>query len=249
MNKYIANDIAWRTGVRLKIGNNSALVKADIEDKKISIYIDGPEHTRRDALSAIRYQLDEIHDTIKGLNPQKRVPIPEAPNAEALEYDYLLQLERDGFEEHPVKDGNRLVKINVRKLLSGIESESQRKENLGNVTNIYVGGNVSGNIVVGDENTVENTITVFKSIYHAIDESTRDAAEKQDLIAEVDEIKDEVAKGDQANESFLSRRLRNLKKMAPDIADVALATLANPAAGVGIIVQKIAKKIKDETGK
>ena len=95
MNKYITDNVAWRTGVVLKIGNNRAVIKADIEDKKISIYMDGLEHTRRDALSAIRYQLDEIHDSIKGLNPQKRIPIPEAPNAEPLEYDYLLQ--RSGF--------------------------------------------------------------------------------------------------------------------------------------------------------
>ena len=47
----------------LKIGENTALVKADIEDRRITIAIDGLEHTRRDALSAIRYQLDEIHDS------------------------------------------------------------------------------------------------------------------------------------------------------------------------------------------
>jgi internalin A len=152
MNRYIENDIAWRSGVILKIGGNRAIVKADIEDKKLSIYIDGLEHTRRDALSAIRYELDEIHDSIKGLTPQKRIPIPEAPNAEPLEYDYLLQLERDGYDEFPVKDGNRLVKIDVRKLLSGIESESQRKESAGSVTNIYVGGDISGNFILGDDN-------------------------------------------------------------------------------------------------
>lgn len=64
------------------------------------------ELNTRDALSAIRYQLDEIHGFIKGLDAQKRVPIPDAPNAEPLDYDYLLQLEQDGFEEHPVKNGN-----------------------------------------------------------------------------------------------------------------------------------------------
>ena len=62
MNQHIENNVAWRTGVVLKIGDNQAIVIADIEDKKISIYIDGLEHTRRDALSAIRYQLDEIHN-------------------------------------------------------------------------------------------------------------------------------------------------------------------------------------------
>lgn len=140
----------WRTGALLKIGDNHAVVKADIEDRKIIISIDGLEHTRRDTLSAIRYQLDEIHESIKGLNPEKRVPIPDAPNAEPLDYDYLLELERDGFEEFPVKDGNRLVKVDIRKLLSGVESSTMRKAQ-GNVTNFYIGGDVAGsNIVAGD---------------------------------------------------------------------------------------------------
>ncbi len=156
MNQKIDDGFAWRTGVVLKIGENKALVKADIEDRKITIAIDGVEHTRRDALSAIRFQLNEIHASIKGLDAQKRVPIPEAPNAESLDYDYLLQLERDGeLEILPVKDGNRLVKVNVRKLLSGVVSENERRQSTGNTTNIYVGGDVSGNIVTGDENEVK----------------------------------------------------------------------------------------------
>jgi hypothetical protein len=60
------------------------------------ITINGLEHTRRDALSAIRYQLDEIHASIKGLNPEKLVPVPGAVSARPLEYDYLLMLEREG---------------------------------------------------------------------------------------------------------------------------------------------------------
>ena len=155
MNQKIDDGLVWRTGVVLRIGDNKALVKADIEDRKITIAIDGVEHTRRDALSAIRFQLDEIHASIKGLNPEKRVHIPEAPEAEPLDYDYLLQLERDGFEEHPVKNGNRLVKVNVRKLLSGVVSEAERRQTGGNVTNIYIGGDVSGNVVAGDENQVK----------------------------------------------------------------------------------------------
>ena len=155
MNQKIEDSLVWRTGVVLKIGENIALVKADIEDRKITIAIDGLEHTRRDALSAIRYQLDEIHGSIKGLDAQKRVPIPEAPNADPLDYDYLLQLEQDGFEEHPVKNGNRLVKVNVRKLLSGVVSETERRQSAGNTTNIYIGGDVKGGtIIAGDENEV-----------------------------------------------------------------------------------------------
>ncbi len=155
MNQKIHDGLVWRTGVILKIGENTTLIKADIEDRKITIAIDGVEHTRRDALSAIRYQLDEIHASIKGLNPQKRIPIPNAPNAEPLEYDYLLMLEREGQEFHLAKDGTRLVKVNVREVLSAFESEAQRKETGGNVTNIYIGGNVEGsNIVSGNNNVI-----------------------------------------------------------------------------------------------
>ena len=156
MNQKINDGLVWRTGVVLKIGDNTALVKADIEDRKITIAIDGVEHTRREAIFAIRYELGEIHNSIKGLNPQQRVPIPDAPNAESLDYEYLLQLERDEFYELPVKDGNRLFKVDVRKLLSGVVSETERKQSAGNTTNIYIGGDVKGGtIIAGDENEVK----------------------------------------------------------------------------------------------
>lgn len=154
MNQKIDEDLVWRSGVVLKIGENRALVTADIEDRKITIAIDGLEHTRRDTLSAIRYQLDEIHASIKGLNPEKRVPVPGAQNAEPLTYDYLLMLERAGQETHLVQDGARLVKINVRETLSAVVSDAERQQG-GHVTiNVYgpqtnVGGNVQGPMLSG----------------------------------------------------------------------------------------------------
>jgi hypothetical protein len=183
MNQKIDDGFVWRTGVLLKIGENKALVKADIEDKKITIAIDGLEHTRRDALSAIRFQLDEIHASIKGLNPQKRVPVPNAPNADALEYDYLLMLEREGQETHLVKDGPRLVKVSVREVLSGIESEAKRREQGGTVTNIFIGGNVEGsNIVSGDNNVITQRI-----------QDSFNKADKADIQAELKETLKELA--------------------------------------------------------
>lgn len=154
MNKKVEDNLIWRSGVVLNMGENRVLVKADIEDRKITIAIDGLDHTRRDALSAIRYQLDEIHSSIKNLEPQKRVPIPNAPNAEPIEYDYMLMLEREGQETLLVKDGNRLVKVNVRQILSGVESDATRIEN--RVTNIYISGDVKDtNFLAGDESEVK----------------------------------------------------------------------------------------------
>lgn len=162
MNQKIDDGFVWRTGVVLKIGENKALVKADIEDRKITIAIEGLEHTRRDALSAIRFQLDEIHNSIKGLNPQQRVPVPNGPLAEPLKYEYLLKLERAGQETVLVENGNDLVTVNVRQMLSAIETEAKRKEQ-GNVINNYytasdggiiVGRDLSGNLISGNNNKI-----------------------------------------------------------------------------------------------
>ena len=144
MNQKIDDGFVWRTGVVLKIGENKALVKADIEDRKITIAIDGVEHTRRDALSAIRYQLDEIHSSIKGLDAQKFVPVS---GAEPQKYEFLLKLERDGVKTLPVpgKNGNEPVMVDISQILSGVESEAKRREQTEKVVNnyiSYVGGDV-----------------------------------------------------------------------------------------------------------
>ena len=44
------------------------------------------------------------------------------------------------------------------------------------------------------------------------------------------------------DEGFLSRRLRNIARMAPDVLDVVVATLANPLAGLGVAAKKLAEK-------
>jgi len=166
MNQKIEDGFVWRTGVLLKIGENTALVKADIEDRKITIAIDGLEHTRRETLTAIFYHLNDIHDSIKGLIPEKLVPVPGAENAKPIPYNYLLMLEAKGIEILPVPDGNRLIDVNIRKVLSGVPNETQDKsrEGVSNVTNIIVGGNFEGNLLVGDKNQViQNSYNKIKS--------------------------------------------------------------------------------------
>jgi hypothetical protein len=82
--------------------------------------------------------------------------VPNAPNAEPLKYEYLLKLERAGQETLLVENGNDLVTVNIRQMLSAIESEAQRRESApGNVTtNYYIQGdvNTSGDFVGRDKN-------------------------------------------------------------------------------------------------
>jgi hypothetical protein len=88
---------------------------------------------------------------------------------------------------------------------------------------------------------------LFNTVYKAIDRySGLSIEDKADLRVEISEIQKEAEKRDKANEGFLMRRLRNIKRMAPDILEVILAVLANKAVGLGVIAKKIAEKIKAE---
>jgi hypothetical protein len=57
-------------------------------------------------------------------------------------------------------------------------------------------------------------------------------------------VTEAVEKKKKVDESFLARRFRNVARMAPDILDVVVAALANPLAGMGVAVKKIAEKAK-----
>lgn len=111
----------WRSGVVLKRGDNNALVKADIEDRKIYIWVSGNENTRRDFLSAIRTEFDAIHRTIAKIEVREKVPIPDHPNI-VVDYEHLLKLERMG-ERNVIPEGLE-KRLNVRELLNGVTTES-----------------------------------------------------------------------------------------------------------------------------
>lgn len=104
----------------LKSGGNTALVKADSEDRKITIWVTGDENTRRDLLAAIRMEFDAIHKTIAKIEATEKVPLPNYPNADPVDYAFLLQLERGARETFPVSIDGKIADINVRELLNGI---------------------------------------------------------------------------------------------------------------------------------
>lgn len=121
----------------------------------------------------------------------------------------------------------------------------------------YIGGSVSINgaskFVGRDDNSsaglaAEQIAQLFESIYKQIDQKANlEPDEKQDVKADVQDVQKQVAKGEEADESFLERRLRNIKRMAPDILDVITSTLADPALGVAKVIQKVMAKAKATT--
>lgn len=60
----------------------------------------------------------------------------------------------------------------------------------------------------------------------------------------------EIQKGDESQEKqgFLEKRLKNIYAMAPDIGEVIITTLASPAAGIALTIQKVAQKAKASVG-
>lgn len=199
---------------------------------EIIIYFWDKEH--RHTLLVVEAELlpDEDVETVNVIVHPQGNPFEEpVKSVMSIWKEIKTALERKGRRSYPLKS-------------------NQRKQSASNVTNIYVAGDVNrSNIIVGDENTIEITKNVFKPIYDAIDKAHFKGTEKDELIAEVIDIENEVAKGDKANESFLSRRLRNLKNMTPDIADVALSALTGPGTAISAIVKKVAGKISTENKK
>jgi hypothetical protein len=120
-----------------------------------------------------------------------------------------------------------------------------------NVRGTYVEGNINiqqGDFVGGGKTEIEIKIeNWFQPIYHAI--SNRPKTTKKKRVAlqnNVKEIEQEIQKKEKTDQSFIVERLNNLKKMAPDIWEVALATINNPLGGISLALTKVAKKAAQE---
>jgi hypothetical protein len=116
---------------------------------------------------------------------------------------------------------------------------------------IVIGGNVQGsNIVMGNNNTVSNQsiniAPLFQNIYRFVDAHPKlQAGKKQDAKEELKEIQTALEEP-KPDENFIARRFRNLKRMAPEIVEVAFETLKNPVGGVAEVIKRIAKKMTEE---
>jgi len=115
----------WRSGIVLKDRNNRALVKADREDKQMLIWVSGFPSTRRELLATIRSQFKAIYQSIKGLDPKEKIPLPKHPKI-LVDYEHLLNLEE--IDEHSFIPEGLKERVSVKQLLNGIELEQTRQK-------------------------------------------------------------------------------------------------------------------------
>ncbi len=119
---------------------------------------------------------------------------------------------------------------------------------------IVIGGSVDrSNIVLGNNNTVSNQsiniAPLFETIYRFVERHPKlQAGKKQDAKEELKEIQAALEEP-KPDESFIVRRFRNLKRMAPEIVEVAFETLKNPVGGVTEVIKRISKKMAEDANR
>lgn len=132
----------------------------------------------------------------------------------------------------------------TKRAIEFYEQSSQVMRETGDMT-------ISGDIVGRDKITINtgSSGTELADIFHNIHQQIYarqpdPQVKKEEIIGRIERIQQEVAKGEKANERKLERWLRDLAEMAPDIFDVTVAALTNPAVAVGMVVKKVAEKAK-----
>ena len=119
------HQLRWRTGVILNFEGNQALVKADPQEKSVSINVTGPLVSRRRLLAIIRSDFDRIHSNFK-FTPKELVPVPGYPKI-TISYKKLLVRESNGQKSFDEVIGDKLIDLNVQDLLNGVDLEGSRQ--------------------------------------------------------------------------------------------------------------------------
>ncbi len=119
------HQLRWRTGVILNFEGNRALVKADPQDRCVSISVAGPGASRRRLLAVIRSDFERIHRSFK-FKPKELVPVPGHPDV-TVDYKELLVREEHRQTSFDVFTGSGLLTLTVRDLLNGVDLEGTRQ--------------------------------------------------------------------------------------------------------------------------
>lgn len=109
--------------------------------------------------------------------------------------------------------------------------------------------NIGGDVIAGNKITTQNfgLTDEFEKIRKLIKNRPNDSSvDKKEINLAVDNIENEVKKGDKANLAKVERWLKFLAAMADDIFQVTAATLTNPVAGVVKTIQLVVQKAKEK---
>ena len=116
--------------------------------------------------------------------------------------------------------------------------------------------NIGGDVVGGDKKTIYNQVNNQVEIYQVLEKWEAQISYKVDSLSlpkdEKDDIKNQLSAIKEAisqdkNPSRIEKLINMLAIMSSDIFEVAITTLANPLAGIGLTLRKIGDKAKIES--
>jgi internalin A len=120
----------WRTGVILELEDCRALVKADIQERKVFISVSGPAAARRRLLAVIRSDFERIHSEIRNLNPEEMVPLPGYPDA-VVPYRDIDVMEKAGEKQLKKVVGKGVLSFSINELLNGVDIAKTQRRGMG----------------------------------------------------------------------------------------------------------------------
>jgi hypothetical protein len=89
---------------------------------------------------------------------------------------------------------------------------------------------------------------LFRAVYQQIDAPTGPRhADVEEVSQTVQRVEQEAGKGDDANAERIERWLRTLGEVAPDVLELAVNALTNPAALVTSAVRIVARKFQTQS--
>lgn len=123
--------------------------------------------------------------------------------------------------------------------------------------NINGNVNVNGDIIGRDKITsvsqgmnhtdlIEIMQVWEKHMVDELEKANLSKGEKGDIKNQVESIKSVVLDSKGSDPTRLEKLINMLAVMSPDIFDVAVATLTNPLAGIGLVLKKISDRVKLE---
>jgi len=124
LHDQIWQKVYWHTGVILEHEQNRALVKADLEDKKLRIWISGNDKGKRSLLAIVRKELDYIHKSISKIEAVEQVPYRTYEKDIVIPYADLLKLEKNGYKTYFIPSIEK--EVDVIKLLDGIDEDRSK---------------------------------------------------------------------------------------------------------------------------
>ncbi len=140
----------------------------------------------------------------------------------------------------------------------GKNAQATKKTLVGGDQNQISGGVTAGGVSIQGRNasvTIHQTggeqmseiNALFNKLFRQIEMRAPDPnVDKEEIVDTVQKIQNEVSKNESISETKLTRWMDYLNKIAPDIIDVVLASLAGPVSGATAVLKKIADRSRQK---